>query len=115
MTAKTHFLFSYGTLQLEQVQIETYGRLLTGTKDSLPNYRIEDLKITDAEVIRKSGKEYHPIALKTGNPEDCIEGTVFEITDKELAETDQYEVSDYERVLETFASGQQAWVYVGHE
>ncbi len=112
MIANTHFLFSYGTLQLEKVQLENYGRLLKGKKDSLLNYKLGKLKITDEDVIMKSGKKDHPIALKTGNPKDSIEGIIFEITDKELQETDKYEVSDYQRVLETFSSGQKAWVYI---
>ena len=110
-----HFLFSYGTLQLEKVQIENYGRLLKGEKDRLLNYKLDMLKITDAEVLSKSGKEFHPIALKTNSPHDCIDGIVFEITEAELQETDKYEVSDYQRVLETFSSGKQAWIYIAKD
>lgn len=109
----SHFLFSYGTLQLEKVQMENYGRLLKGEKDRLLNYKLDKLEITDEEVLRKSEEAFRPIALKTGNPTDSIEGTIFEITQAELDETDKYEVSDYQRVLETFSSGKQAWVYVG--
>lgn len=112
MTPDKHFLFSYGTLQQENVQIETYGRILKGTKDQLPKYRVTKLKITDKEVLKKSGKTFHPIAVKTNSPNDVIEGTIFEITSAELKATDQYEVEDYMRVLETFSSGQQAWVYI---
>lgn len=112
MTTKTHLLFSYGTLQLEKVQLENYGRLLDGKKDKLPNYKIDKLKITDADVLRKSGKEFHPIAIKTGSPNDVVEGTIFQITEEELQKTDAYEVEEYQRVLETFASGEKAWVYV---
>ena len=111
MNAK-HYLFSYGTLQLAKVQLDNYGRLLSGEKDSLKNYKLDKLQITDAEVLRKSGKEFHPIAVKTNSPNDYLEGTVFEITEEELVQTDQYEVSDYKRVLETFDSGKKAWVYV---
>lgn len=107
-----HYLFSYGTLQLAKVQLENYGRLLQGEKDSLKYYKLDKLQITDAEVLRKSGKEFHPIAVKTNSPNDRLEGTVFEVTDEELLQTDQYEVSDYKRVLETFDSGKKAWVYV---
>lgn len=107
-----HYLFSYGTLQLAKVQLENYGRLLSGEKDSLKNYKLDKLQITDAEVLRKSGKEFHPIAVKTSSPNDRLEGTIFEITDEELLQTDKYEVSDYKRVLETFDSGKKAWVYV---
>src|SRR5210317_1203635 len=103
MANNTHYLFSYGTLQLEQVQIATYGRILKGTKDSLPNYKLEQLKITDSNALEKSGKTFHPIAIKTNKPLDVIEGVIFEITNQELDETDKYEVSDYKRILETFA------------
>ncbi|MAN28315.1 MULTISPECIES: gamma-glutamylcyclotransferase family protein [Mesonia] len=115
MKKNKHFLFSYGTLQLEQVQVNNYGRLLTGKKDHLSSYKLEKLKITDKEVIAKSGKEFHPIAIKTNNQNDYIEGTIFEITESELKETDKYEVGDYKRILETFSSGQQAWVYIAVE
>lgn len=115
MKNNVHSLFSYGTLQLERVQFKNYGRLLTGQKDSLKNYKLDKLKITDKDVLKKSGKEYHPIAIKTNSPNDFIDGTVFEITEAELTETDKYEVGDYKRVLETLNSGNQAWVYVAKQ
>lgn len=49
-------LFSYGTLQLEQVQLETFGRLLKGEKDVLSGYKITMLEITDPEVLEKAIK-----------------------------------------------------------
>ncbi len=115
MKNNKYFLFSYGTLQLEKVQVENYGRILKGKKDSLPNYKLDKLKIIDKDVLKKSGKEFHPIAIKTNSPNDLIEGTIFEISELELKETDKYEVSDYKRVLEKFSSGQQAWVYVASQ
>ena len=107
-----HYLFSYGTLQLERVQIETYGRKLIGQADRLRHYKVDQLQITDPEVLATSGKEFHPIAIKTNLAQDFIEGTIFEITEEELHASDQYEVSDYQRILETFESGTQAWIYV---
>ncbi|EIJ37313.1 gamma-glutamylcyclotransferase family protein [Galbibacter orientalis] len=107
-----HKLFSYGTLQLEKVQLETYGRLLKGNNDVLFNHKIEQLRITDPIVLAKSNKEFHPILIKSFSSEDKVEGVIFEITDEELAQTDLYEVDDYERVFETFESGTKAWVYV---
>ncbi len=115
MKNNQHLLFSYGTLQLEKVQIENYGRILKGEKDILSNYKLDKLQIADKEVLETSGNEFHPIAIRTGGPNDFIEGTVFEITETELEATDKYEVSDYIRVLETFLSGRQAWVYVARE
>ena len=108
-----HFLFSYGTLQLDQVQLENYGRKLKGNKDLLKGYRIEDLEIADSEVIRKSGKHIHPVAVHSGNETDVIKGMIFEITEDELQATDKYEVSDYMRVIEKFESGKEAWIYIG--
>lgn len=115
MNTKMHYLFSYGTLQLENVQIKNYGRKLIGFNDVLENYKIEQLKITDKEVLSKSQQQFHPIAIASENKEDAIEGVVFEITEQELVETDKYEVSDYKRVLETFKSGRKAWVYIANK
>lgn len=110
--SNSHLLFSYGTLQLESVQMANYGRLLKGSKDKLEGYKIERLKITDATVLEKSNADDHPIAVKSNDKNDVIEGMIFEITEQELQETDKYEVSDYQRVLETFESGKKAWIYV---
>jgi hypothetical protein len=40
MKERIHLLFSYGTLKLEKVQLENYGRILTGTPDRLNGYKI---------------------------------------------------------------------------
>lgn len=109
-----HLLFSYGTLQYEKVQLESFGRILKGNKDVLEGYRLEKLEITDKEVLTKSEQSFHPIAVKTNNPDDFIKGILFEITEQELLQADAYEVDDYTRVWETFKSGKQGWVYVSH-
>lgn len=112
MKERIHLLFSYGTLQLEKVQIENYGRILKGERDRLIGYKVENVQITDSTVLAKSQLEYHPIAIKSINNDDFIEGMIFKITDTELAETDKYEVREYCRILETFESGKKAWIYV---
>lgn len=48
----THFLFSYGTLQQEKVQIETYGRKLTGKIDTLESFEIKQQEIINENVIK---------------------------------------------------------------
>ena len=78
----------------------------------LEGYKLEQLEITDIKVLEKSQQKFHPIAIPSKLNNDAIEGIVFEITEQELLQTDAYEVSDYKRVLETFKSGKQAWVYV---
>ncbi|MEW5687382.1 MAG: gamma-glutamylcyclotransferase family protein [Pseudomonadota bacterium] len=106
------WLFSYGTLQQENVQLETFGRRLHGRTDALPGYRREMVQITDPAVIATSGADHHPIVLESGDPADEVPGTVFDVTEAELAAADTYEVSDYRRVAVRLRSGLDAWVYV---
>lgn len=107
-----NLLFSYGTLQKENVQIETFGRILQGEKDFLPEYKLEFIEITDEEVLRKSEEKFHPIISYSGNVNDKIEGTLFSITDEELEKADEYEVSDYKRIKTQFLSGKEGFIYV---
>ena len=109
---ETIHLFSYGTLQLDSVQMASFGRLLQGSDDSMPGFRKETVEITDPDVLEKSGERYHPIVLPSGNSDDEVAGKVFEITAEELAAADAYEVSDYKRIEVTLKSGIHAWVYV---
>ena len=104
-------LFAYGTLQQNQVQLSTFGRVLAGTPDELVGFIIAEVKIGSKSVVSSSGKEYHPIAKFTGSLKNRVPGTVFEITENELRQSDQYEVDNYQRRQTTLASG-NAWVYV---
>jgi len=106
-------LFSYGTLQQPEVQLANYGRLLSGTPDSLVGYRLEPLAISDPHVVAVSGKAVHTIACSTGRAGDRIEGMVFELSEAELAATDAYEVDVYARIETQLESGRSAFVYVG--
>ena len=108
----TQLLFSYGTLQQREVQLATFGRELCGSADQLVGFRQSMVKIEDPEVVKTSGKSHHPIVKQTGVVEDRVAGTVFEVTDDELANADKYEVSNYKRVSAPLASGRTAWVYV---
>lgn len=107
-------LFSYGTLQQKQVQLANFGRELTGSKDILQGYVVGEIKITDERVLRESGKASHPILRFSGDLQDEVAGTVFEITDQELAQADDYEVDDYVRVAAILKSGKTAWIYAAH-
>ncbi|NQY20025.1 MAG: gamma-glutamylcyclotransferase [Campylobacteraceae bacterium] len=104
-------LFSYGTLQLESVQKETFGRKLIGKKDILIAYVLSTVRIKDASVIKLSGMDIHPILKYTGKNSDKVEGTVYEVTSLELEQADEYEVEDYVRVEGNFTSGKIAWIY----
>jgi hypothetical protein len=105
-------LFSYGTLQLEQVQWETFGRKLEGNGDALLGFKQTLLEITDPEVLKLSGERFHPIVVASSDPTDTVAGTVFWITPEELSAADRYEVSDYQRVEAGLVWGGRDWVYV---
>lgn len=105
-------LFSYGTLRQSAVQLASFGRLLAGTDDAMPGYRLSLIEITDAAVLATSGERFHPIVVPSDDPGDEVAGTVFEISAAELDAADRYEVSDYRRVQVRLKSGIDAWVYV---
>lgn len=109
---QTIHLFSYGTLQQENVQLETFGRQLKGAPDALPGYARTLVRITDPDVLATSGAEFHPIVAPSQDLADMVEGAVFEITAEELAAADAYEVADYKRVAVRLRSGIEAWVYI---
>ena len=62
----TERLFSYGTLQLESVQMSTFGRLLTGSSDALPGFVQEMLAIEDPTVASSLGQTHYAMARFTG-------------------------------------------------
>lgn len=106
------YLFSYGTLQNEAVQLSSFGRRLDGAPDVMPGYRQSMVEITDPAVLATSGARFHPIVEPSPNPADEVAGMVFQVTPTELAAADAYEVADYVRVLVRLKSGLDAWVYV---
>lgn len=108
----TVHLFSYGTLQQENVQLSSFGRLLKGEDDAMPGYKKSMLEITGPEVVATSGERFHPIVEASADPADSVAGKVFEITEAELAAADKYEVADYKRVEVVLGSGLTAWVYI---
>lgn len=108
-------LFSYGTLQEEQVQLSTYGRRLAGQRDAAVGFQPSSVLIPDPDVAARLGRTHHANATLTARPEDHVPGTVFEVSDAELAKTDEFEEPfAYRRLLATLASGRQAWIYVHH-
>jgi gamma-glutamylcyclotransferase (GGCT)/AIG2-like uncharacterized protein YtfP len=108
-------LFSYGTLQQEEVQLSTFGRKLAGEKDLITGYEPSLVKIADPELATKLGKSHHDNISPTGDDWSNVQGTVFEVTEAELAMSDTFEAQfEYRRVNVTLASGNDAWVYVYH-
>jgi len=107
-----NLLFSYGTLQYEKVQLETFGRILQSEKEVLLGYKLDYIEIFDEEVVKKSGQQFHPILSLSGNPNDRVEGVLLTLTDEELAHADAYEVDSYKRIKTLFLSGKEGFIYV---
>jgi gamma-glutamylcyclotransferase (GGCT)/AIG2-like uncharacterized protein YtfP len=106
-------LFSYGTLQLDDVQRSTFGRLLSGEPDELLGYKPSSITIEDPAVAAALGRTHHANATLTGDENARVPGTVFEVSDAELARADEFEAPfSYRRVTALLASGRHAWVYV---
>ena len=110
----TESLFSYGTLQLEEVQLATFDRKLEGSADALPGYQIVMIRITDEDFVAKSGTADHRSLQYTANPSDLVAGAVLKVTREELEQADAYEPEGYKRVRAQLRSGAEAWVFVDH-
>lgn len=109
------FLFSYGTLRQENVQLATFGRLLEGRADVLAGFALAPMAIEDPYVIATSGAAVHTIARPTGDPADRVPGFVFAITPAELDSADRYEAGAIRRIRARLESGAEAFVYVAAE
>lgn len=108
-------LFSYGTLQLREVQLANYGRELAGEADALAGYRLITLPDRDPDAVRISGTKTHMVVRISDDPADRVAGVVYLLTAEELAATDRYEGSDYGRAELTLESGRRALVYIEAE
>ena len=67
-------IFSYGTLQLEHVQLSTFGRLLHGQPDELPGFEPSLVRIEDAQAAAASGKTHHTCATFNGKNDSRVTG-----------------------------------------
>ena len=94
-------LFSYGTLQQPDVQMSTFGRRLDGHPDALPGYSLGTVPAGHANVV------------SSNDARSRVAGTIFEVTEAELARADAFEQQfSYVRIAVRLASGREAWVYV---
>jgi hypothetical protein len=57
-------LFTYGTLQHAEVQLDTFGRLVAGEPDVLPGYTIDYVEIEDQRVVDLSGPPCIPFCAR---------------------------------------------------
>jgi hypothetical protein len=109
--ARPVYLFSYGTLQQDEVQQNVFGRCCATTPDILPGFRRVMIRVSDEAFAASSGSAWHAIACASDDPADEITGAALEISESELSISDAYEVAEYTRVPVTLRSGRSAWVY----
>jgi gamma-glutamylcyclotransferase (GGCT)/AIG2-like uncharacterized protein YtfP len=99
-------LFTYGTLQHQDIQEDIFGRILKGTPETLVGYIVNTIKIEE-----EFGMIEYPIIVETENPEDIIQGIVYEVTTNDLRQADSYEGKHYKRVEVALQSNEIAWAY----
>ena len=115
MTDKVFYLFSYGTLQFEHVQRKLFGRSLTHVPDRLSGFVIDSIVIADPDVVATSGAETHKILRRADALASPIHGFALEVTTADLPAVDDYEGTNYARIVVTLDSGRQAFAYVAPE
>jgi len=97
----TQHLFSYGTLQDEDIQKYLLTRKLKGKRDILIGYCISQKKF----------KGKYPIIEVSKNRLDGVKGKVFKVSYVELYEIDTFAANIFNRMEITLKSGTKAWVY----
>lgn len=100
-------LFSYGTLQSKEIQMQVFNKLLIGTEDQLAGYKLKALQIEE-----EFGMEDYFVAMPSDNPQDAVQGIAFAVSSDDLIKADQFESNAYKRVPITLQSGTTAWIYI---
>ena len=101
-------LFTYGTLQREDIQVDLFQRTLDGVPDRLVGYQMTAINLAAGD----GRYQQYPVIFPTGNLEDVVEGVRFQITEEEMLRADEYEGESYHRAEVILESGRLAWVYV---
>jgi gamma-glutamylcyclotransferase (GGCT)/AIG2-like uncharacterized protein YtfP len=99
-------LFTYGTLQNDEIQESLFGRILQGTPETLIGYTLKEIQIEE-----EFGIVHYPIIVETHQSEDTISGIVYEITTNDLHQADLYEGLHYKRVEVHLQSNETVWAY----
>jgi gamma-glutamylcyclotransferase (GGCT)/AIG2-like uncharacterized protein YtfP len=99
-------LFAYGTLQDKDIQEDLFGRILEGIPETLVGYELNEIQIEE-----EFGLVQYPVIVETNNSNDTINGILYEVTMKELQQTDLYEGKHYRRIEVHLQSTQNAWAY----
>lgn len=111
-------LFSYGTLRLPAVQLDTFGRIVPTESDTLPGYRITYAEKLDGRTLDLLGVPRYPMVRPTDSRLDRVPGAVLLLTEDELEAADEYVAAEefvavrYWRATRLLGSGRSAWVFV---
>lgn len=100
-------IFSYGTLQSKEIQMQVFNKILIGKPDQIVGYVLKALKIEE-----EFGMEDYCVAIPTNDPSDIVPGIVFDISILDLEKADLFESNAYKRVEITLNSGKLAWIYL---
>ena len=103
-----HYLFSYGTLQDEEIQMELYGTVLLGIEDAIKGFVLKSITLTD----QFGNKKDYLIGDYSGRKDDIVKGIVYSISEGQLALTDFYEGPSYKRISVVSENGRECWLYV---
>ncbi len=112
MIPKYQYLFSYGTLQNEDVQRDVLGKVLPGQADRLPFYDQSVLEVVNGGRAEASGTARYLLAHYSGRHTDVLQGTAYPVTAADLRRTDKFQGPAYKRIASVLGSGVCAWVYV---
>jgi gamma-glutamylcyclotransferase (GGCT)/AIG2-like uncharacterized protein YtfP len=101
-------LFAYGTLQREDIQLDLFQRTLEGEPDSLAGYAKTAINLDTGN----GQYAQYPVIYPTGDLNDVVEGTRYQVSEDELQKADEYEGESYRRAEVILGSAKLVWVYV---
>lgn len=111
---KKHLLFFYDRFKSPGLQLQHYGRKLSGTQDTLSGYALNNSMINGFSMTENGESTMSCMAIKSKESGDKITGMVYEVTGEELVRTDQLSDPNSKRVLATTDSGVEVWVYIAN-
>jgi hypothetical protein len=79
-----HYLFSYGTLQIEKTQILLFKKPLKGYIDILIGWKVSQIKISDGAFLALGESAVQRIAVFTNDDKDFIRGAALVASPKFL-------------------------------
>ncbi|MEN1784193.1 MAG: gamma-glutamylcyclotransferase family protein [Bacteroidota bacterium] len=102
MISRTQYLFSYGSLQKEDVQQQLLNRKLRGKKAVLYGYKRFENVVYGV----------YPVIQPTIDLQSKVKGRLFKVSFLDLYIIDEYETKAYKRIQVLLKSGIRAWAYV---